>query len=89
MTSLSYDADLQDLQAKWGRGWKIWRGRRAGDIGDERTGDWIASRMEDGAGVDPTVIKSTPGELNEALQQQLAYVAEGRKPTTIAEMGPE
>lgn len=82
-------AQLIELQTKWAWGWKIWRGRRSPDVGDERTGDWIATRIDAAAGVWPTVIWATAERLDEALQEQLAMVARGVTPPRVSEAGPE
>ncbi|MEV5711256.1 hypothetical protein [Actinoallomurus sp. NPDC052274] len=89
MTVSDETKQLGDLQAKWGRSWRIWRGRRTSDIDDERTGAWIASRINPTAGPDPTVMRDTPSDLNEALHMQLMLIDQGRKPLTVSEMGPE
>ncbi|MCO6005640.1 hypothetical protein NE236_11670 [Actinoallomurus purpureus] len=83
------EMDLVKLQVRWGGGWRIWRGRRYCDVGDERTGDWIATRIDAAAGVWPTVMRATPEALDEALHQQLAMVARGVTQPRISEAGPE
>lgn len=80
---------LNDLEAKWGRAWRIWRGRRADDTGDERTGGWIATRIDPAAGPYPTVMTDTPDQLDEALVEQLDMAARGVRQLDPAEMGPE
>lgn len=77
MTS-SPDLQLRDLRERWRGSWRIWRGRRTGEFGDKRTGDYVASRLDPAAGVEPTVIRSTPEALDEALQAQREAVMDGR-----------
>ncbi|WP_433184462.1 hypothetical protein [Actinoallomurus sp. CA-150999] len=83
------EAQLIELRTKWSWGWKLWRGRRYCDVGDERTGDWIATRLDSGAGVWPTVMRATAERLDEALQEQLAMVAGGVAQPQVSEAGPE
>lgn len=49
-------------------GHRIWRGVKR----DGRLGDWVASLHDPSAGVDPTVIRSGPAELREALVNEAA-----------------
>ncbi|RFS82868.1 hypothetical protein D0T12_25990 [Actinomadura spongiicola] len=49
-------------------GHRIWRGVKR----DGRLGDWVASLHDPSAGVDPTVIRSSPAELREALVNEAA-----------------
>jgi hypothetical protein len=83
------DPRLTDLRAKWGRHWRIWRARTDRDIGDERTGDFMASRLDPAAGPDPTVMEPTAERLNDALQRQADKAASGVWPLTVSEAGPE
>ena len=80
---------LSDLQQKWSRHWQIWRGRRSDDIGDERTGSWIASRINPAAGPEPTVARDSAAALNEALVRQADKARRGAAQYTISEAGPE
>lgn len=77
------DAAIDDLQARWAGRWIIWRGRRIGDLGEHRTGDFVASRIDSDAGIDPTVIRSTAHLLDKALRQQRAAVAQGKQPLDV------
>lgn len=49
-------------------GHRIWRAVRW----DGRLGDWVASLHDPHAGVDPTVIRSTPAALREELVNEAA-----------------
>ncbi|MFG2089650.1 hypothetical protein [Spirillospora sp. NPDC048824] len=49
-------------------GHRIWRATRW----DGRLGDWVASLHDPHAGVDPTVIRSSPAALREALVSEAA-----------------
>lgn len=80
---MTHNAELINVRERWSGAWRIWRARRSGDVGDERTGDFVASRIDPKAGVERTVIRSTPSLLDEALRQQRAAVAEGRKPLDV------
>ncbi|MFI6514039.1 hypothetical protein ACIBF1_00595 [Spirillospora sp. NPDC050679] len=44
-------------------GHSIWRSTRY----DDQPGDWVATLRDPAAGVDPTLIRSTPSELRAAL----------------------
>ncbi|WP_433174175.1 hypothetical protein [Actinoallomurus sp. CA-150999] len=76
---------LSDLQAKWGRSWLIWRGRH----GIHESGDWIASRINDTAGPDPTVMRDSAAALNEALHRQERMARRGVQPLTISDAAPD
>ncbi|MFB4308944.1 hypothetical protein [Actinomadura sp. GTD37] len=58
----SADKALARLRSEF-TGHRIWRSVR----GDGLLGDWVASLHDPAAGVDPTVIRSEPGQLREAL----------------------
>ncbi|MBT2213782.1 hypothetical protein [Actinomadura sp. NEAU-AAG7] len=47
-------------------GHRIWRAVRGGG----QLGDWVASLHDPSAGIDPTVIRSDPTELREALSDE-------------------
>jgi hypothetical protein len=61
------DSELTLLRDKWAPGWIVWRARR---LDGERTGDFVASRMDHSAGIDPTVIEPTAAGLDAALIRQ-------------------
>ncbi|MBC6460881.1 hypothetical protein [Actinomadura sp. HBU206391] len=44
-------------------------------------GDWVASLHDPVAGIDPTVIRSTPDELREALAEERTRAAAKRHET--------
>lgn len=77
------DIDLRYLRMKWAGLWSIWRSRRFDDLGDQRTGDYYASRLDDSAGVWPTLASATPFLLDHALEQQRAAVENGEKPLDV------
>jgi hypothetical protein len=83
------DVQFLRLQEKWGHGWRIWRGRRYCDVGEERTGDWVATLLDARAGVWPTVMRATAEQLDEALYEQLAMVARGVTQPRLSDAGPE
>lgn len=64
------DSVLVQLRDAWRPGWRVWRGRRSWDRDGERTGTWVASRIIDTAGVDPTVAADTAEQLDEKLKLQ-------------------
>lgn len=78
-TGLGSDAAVMaELQARWPK-WSIWRARKRvkvfvdGVEQDDLTevpGDWVASRLDPSAGPERTVMRTTPGALDEALEQQ-------------------
>ncbi|WP_067491681.1 hypothetical protein [Actinomadura hibisca] len=57
-----HDQQLARLRTEF-TGHRIWRAIRW----DGRLGDWVASLHDPEAGVDPTVIRSSPEALREAL----------------------
>lgn len=66
------DSELALLREKWEPAWRVWRARR---LDGRRTGDYVASRMEDAAGVDPTIIEPTAAGLDAALTEQAERAA--------------
>ncbi|GAA2091827.1 hypothetical protein GCM10009780_36030 [Actinomadura alba] len=70
------DQDLSRLRADH-PGHRIWRSVRS----DGRLGDWVASLHDPMAGIDPTVIRSTPAELREALAEERDRAAAKRNGT--------
>ncbi|WP_433230915.1 hypothetical protein [Actinomadura formosensis] len=58
-------------------GHRIWRAVRS----DGRLGDWVASLHDPHAGVDPTVIRSSPAALREALVNEAARAEVARAGT--------
>ena len=77
------DAELIKMREKWSGAWLIWRARRSGDVGDERSGDYVASRMSPSAGVDRTVMDPSLTTLDVLLQVQDEAVQTGRQPHEI------
>ncbi|WP_329518865.1 hypothetical protein [Spirillospora sp. NBC_01491] len=65
MRTRSQDEDLARLRTDF-VGHRIWRSIRQ----DGRLGDWVASLHDPDAGIDPTVIRSGPGALREALTEE-------------------
>jgi hypothetical protein len=63
----SADEELANLRRDF-TGHRIWRGVRS----DGSLGDWVASLHDPSAGVDPTVIQSSPAALREALVNEAA-----------------
>jgi hypothetical protein len=68
------DPALRQLREEF-TGHRIWRARRW----DGRLGDWVATLHDPTAGVDPTVIRSDPASLREALRQERQ---QARRPMT-------
>jgi hypothetical protein len=61
-------------------GWHIWRPKRWGD----KPTSWAATRQDEAAGVDPTVIMNTAKELRAALTEQRTFVERtGRRPVVV------
>jgi hypothetical protein len=65
------DEDLARLRAEF-TGHRIWRAVRW----DGLLGDWVASLHDRAAGVDPTVICTTPEELRAALIEERRRAAQ-------------
>ncbi|GAB2812299.1 hypothetical protein GCM10022221_07260 [Actinocorallia aurea] len=67
MTTLRDDEALGQLREEY-PGWWFFRSRtRDGRVGS----DWVATRCDRRPGFDPTVIRRAPGELREALDEQI------------------
>lgn len=77
------DAELINMREKWSGAWRIWRARRVGDVGDERSGDYVASRMDPDAGVDRTVMDASLTRLDVLLKVQAEAVQTGKQPHQI------
>jgi hypothetical protein len=61
-------------------GWRIWRPKRW----DARSTSWAATRRDESAGVDPTVIANTAELLRLALAEQRDLVERsGRRPLSV------
>ncbi|WP_131742305.1 hypothetical protein [Actinomadura roseirufa] len=56
-------------------GHRIWRAVRGGG----HLGDWVASLHDPSAGIDPTVIRSNPTDLREALTDEAARAEAARQ----------
>ncbi|MEU8804778.1 hypothetical protein [Spirillospora sp. NPDC048819] len=70
------DEALADLRRDF-TGHRIWRAVKW----DGRLGDWVASLHDPSAGVDPTVIRSSPAALREALVNEAARAEVARAGT--------
>lgn len=77
------DAELINMREKWSGAWRIWRARRSEDVGDERSGDYVASRMDPDAGVDRTVMDPSLTRLDVLLEVQAEAAQTGRQPYEI------
>jgi hypothetical protein len=64
------DPELQALQEEWSPAWKIWRARRSSDPPGVFAGDFVATRLDDEAGSDRTVMQATAAELDAMLRRQ-------------------
>lgn len=75
----SPDPDLVALQERWSPAWKIWRARGSLDPATKvrMPGSYMASRMDDSAGISPTVMSRTPQALHAALEAQLTAARSG------------
>jgi hypothetical protein len=75
---------LDQLRAQF-PGWPPWRPRRR----DGEPSSWAATRRDESAGVDPTVVANTAEELRAALAEQRALVERsGRRPIAQGEAFP-
>jgi hypothetical protein len=80
---MSEDTELINMREKWSGAWRIWRARRVGDVGDERSGDYVASRLDPDAGAYPTVMDRSLTALDVLLQVQAEAVQTGKQPYEI------
>lgn len=85
MTSLPTDDEtIERITAEF-PGWRVWRPKRW----DDKPSSWAATRREESAGVDPTVITNTPEQLRAALAEQRDLVERtGRRPVVAGEVFP-
>lgn len=74
---MANDPELTALQERWSPDWKITRARLVTDEPGHRTGSYCAARMDDSAGVTPTLVARTITALNIALEAQAHAVATG------------
>jgi hypothetical protein len=77
------DVELINMREKWSGAWHIWRARRAGDVGDERSGDYVASRMDPDAGADRTVMDPSLTGLDVLLTVQAETAQTEEQPYEI------
>jgi hypothetical protein len=63
---------IDALREKWGEDWHIWRARSYRDTGDERTGDFMATRLNRPRGAFATLMCDSPAKLDLAIDQQMA-----------------
>jgi hypothetical protein len=78
---------LKKLRSDWKDQWHIWRsvGSRKVPGGYEKVpGDWCATRLDESAGPDLTVMCNTAVDLEAALRDQADRVANGGKSLTIS-----
>ncbi|MGI8336298.1 hypothetical protein ACRYCC_40685 [Actinomadura scrupuli] len=66
---------IEQITAEF-RGWRVWRPRRR----DGRPSSWAATRHDESAGVDPTVIADTAAQLRAALAEQRDLAERGGRP---------
>lgn len=64
------DPELEALREEWSPQWSIWRARRIDDPPGTFSGELVATRLQDTAGADRTVMRPTAAELDAALRQQ-------------------
>ncbi len=81
------DPALSALQQAWASRWKIWRSRTNPHL-DIRDGDYYASRLDESAGIRPTVFGKTPADLDRVLHEEAKLVEQGAQPLTISHFGP-
>lgn len=74
---MANDPELAALQERWSPDWKITRARRTDDDPGHRTGSFCAARMDDSAGITPTLMARTSQALSIALEAQAYAVATG------------
>lgn len=70
------DRELVALQERWSPEWKITRARR-GENPEVREGSYVAARMDDSAGIWPTLTSTTPQALHHALEAQRVAAESG------------
>jgi hypothetical protein len=78
---------LDKLRSDWKDRWHIWRsvGSRKIPGGYKKVlGDWCATRLDESAGLDLTVMCNTAVALEAALHDQADRVANGGESLTIA-----
>jgi hypothetical protein len=73
----SADPALLTLQEAWSPFWRIWRARRTLDPPGIYDGDFVATRMDDEAGPDRTVMTATAEEMEAALRHQRDLATRG------------
>lgn len=73
----SADPELEALQEEWAPAWMIWRARRSDDPPGARTGEFVATRLQDEAGAERTVMRATAAELDAVLRQQKELAEQG------------
>jgi hypothetical protein len=66
----SPDPELTHLQEVWSAAWAIWRARRSCDPPGVHNGDFVATRIDEEAGPDRTVMAATAEEMDQALRRQ-------------------
>ncbi len=69
---------LAELRAEFADRWRIWRGQR-----DGVPVSWCATRLDSAAGVDPTVICTTPESLRAALVDQAKQAEAGPRARVV------
>jgi hypothetical protein len=65
MSATTDEETIVQISAEY-PGWHVWRARRR----DDKPASWIATRLEESAGIDATVMMSTAEQLREALADQ-------------------
>lgn len=64
-------------------GWRVWRPKRRDD---KPPSSWVATRLQERAGTDPTVLANTAEELRTALaEQREAVELSGRRPVAAGD----
>jgi hypothetical protein len=76
----SRDPELRALQDRWTPAWKVWRARRSLDPPGVYDGEFVATRMDEKAGPDRTIMCPTSEELDAALREQQEIAESGTTP---------
>jgi hypothetical protein len=64
------DPELAALREEWAPAWSIWRARRSDDPPGVFAGEFVATRLDDAAGSDRTVMQPSAVELDAVLRRQ-------------------
>lgn len=80
MREPALDPELRALRKAWASQWAIWRARRDGDPPGAPTGSFMATRLDEDAGPDRTLMCASAERLDAALREQRVLAARGCGP---------